>query len=481
MTERTALRNIAWLVVWDGSQHVYLHDSDLDFEGCEIVFIGKDYADRAERELNGEDLLVIPGLVDIHSHLSSEAIRKGITDETLSPGFWHSSLYEHLPVFDPLDDAGRMACLNVSISELLLSGVTTVADLSPPFEGWLEVLAESGMRAVIAPLFRDARWHTRNGHSLEYDWDEAAGRKAFRRAQSIIEQTISHPCGRISAMVSPSQVDTCGEELLRDSHAFAKERNLPWTIHAAQSVTEFLEMQRRHGTTPIQWLDDLGVLDERSTIAHCIFLDHHPWLHWTSQRDLGLLAEIEATIAHCPTVFSRRGIALNTFGTYLDHGVRLAVGTDTYPHNMLDEIRTAAIVARIAGQNVEDVTYLELFNAATIGGANALGRDDIGRLAVGCKADFACIDLNHPAMRPLREPLRNLLVVAADRAVRDVYVDGEQVVRDGTVQSVDHASALEHLQVAQEQMLGHVSERDWAGRTADALAPMMLETVNSLD
>ena len=92
------------------------------------------------------------------------------------------------------------------------------------------------------------------------------------------------PSGRLSAVVSPSQVDTCSEELLRDSRALARDHNLSWTIHAAQSVTEFHEMQRRHGMTSIQWLDSIDVLDERSVIAHGIFLDHHPWLHWTRDR-----------------------------------------------------------------------------------------------------------------------------------------------------------------------------------------------------
>ena len=131
MARSTVVRNIAWLVAWNGSRHVYFRGADLVFEEREITFLGRDYPGSAEREIDGSDLLVIPGLIDIHTHLSSEPIRKGITDETVSPGFWHSSLYEHLPVFDPVDDSGRMACLKVSLSELLLSGVTTVADLWP--------------------------------------------------------------------------------------------------------------------------------------------------------------------------------------------------------------------------------------------------------------------------------------------------------------------------------------------------------------
>ena len=77
-------------------------------------------------------------------------------------------------------------------------------------------------------------------------------------------------------MVAPSQVDTCTQTTLRDSHAWAAERGLPWTIHAAQSVTEVLEMRRRHGMTPVDWLGKIGVLSERSVLAHGIFLDHHP-------------------------------------------------------------------------------------------------------------------------------------------------------------------------------------------------------------
>ena len=166
--------------------------------------------------------MIIPGLVDIHAHPTTEPIRKGITDETLSPGFWHSSLYEHLPVFDPVDDQGRLACLKVALAELLLSGVTTLVDLSSPFEGWVETHLKSGIRSFVAPSFRDARWFTTNGHSLEYDWDYKAGQRAFNTAQKIFEHAQNDTSGRLSAVVAPSQVDTCSEELLRDSHALAK-------------------------------------------------------------------------------------------------------------------------------------------------------------------------------------------------------------------------------------------------------------------
>ena len=481
MTATTVIRNIAWLVAWDGTRHVYLRGADLAFAGGAVTFVGKGYDGPADAEQDGSGLMVMPGLVNIHTHATSEAMRKGVTDETRSPGFWHSSLYEHLPIFEPSDDEGRMACLKVSLGELLLSGVTTVVDLSGPFDGWLDALADSGIRAVAAPFFRDARWYTTDGHSLDYDWNLEAGKQGFERARRVIDLATQHPSGRLSGMLSPSQIDTCSEELLRDSHAWATERNLPWTVHAAQSVTEFLEMQRRHGKTPIEWMDSIGVLNDRSIIAHCIFLDHHPWLHWTSRKDLDRMAESGATVAHCPTVFSRRGITLRTLGGYIDRGINVGIGTDTYPHNMLDEMRTAAVAARVIGESVTDLHYSDVFNAATIAGARALRRDDLGRLAVGSRADFVAVDLEHPAMKPVREPLRSLLVVAAERAVRDVWVEGHRVVADGVLTTIDMACELERLQVAQQKMLTGVPRRDWAGRSAEAIAPMVFATVESVN
>ncbi len=469
----TVIRNAAWAVAWDGKQHTYSRNVDIAFADGAITHVGKHYQGPSEREIDGRERLVMPGMINIHTHPTSEPLRKGITDETLSPGFWHSSLYEYLTVFGN-DGPGNIAAMQVAMAELLLSGVTTVVDLSIPFDGWLDVLAESGIRAVAAPMFRDARWYTDNGHELKYDWDTKGGREGFDRALRLIDLANQHPSGRLSGMVCPAQIDTCTADLLRDAHDAADERNLPFQIHASQSVTEFHEIQRRHGHSPIQWMHELGVLTDRSIIGHGIFLDHHPWLHWTTRQDLGLLADNGATVAHCPTVFVRRGIALNTFGEYARRGVNLGIGTDTYPHNYLDEMRTALYTARSVAGSVADLTTGNVFDAATIGGARALRREDIGRLAVGARADLVLCDLKHPAMMPVREPLRSLIYVAQDRAVRDVFVNGEPVVQDGRVQTIDLTSAAQALEEAQQRSMAEVPGRDWAGRTTDELAPMAL-------
>jgi cytosine/adenosine deaminase-related metal-dependent hydrolase len=471
----TVFRNAAWAVAWDAATggHAYCRDIDVAVRGSDIVHVGRGYSGPAEVEVDCRERLLMPGLVNIHTHPTSEPLRKGITDETRSPGFWHSSLYEFLTVFNN-DRAGAVAAIQVALAELMMSGVTTVVDLSVPFDGWLDTLAQSGIRAVAAPMFRDARWFTRNGHLLEYAWDREAGRKAFETARRLIDLARQHPSGRLSGMVSPSQIDTCSPELIRDAHDFAVERRLPMQIHAAQSVTEFHEMFRRHGKTPIAWLASIGALGRQTIIGHGIFLDHHPWLHWTSRGDLDRIRDAGATVAHCPTVFMRRGIAMNTFGAYRRHGVRMGLGTDTYPHNFLEEMRMAFTLSRAVAGTVDDTSTREVFNAATIGGAEALLRDDIGRIAVGAKADLVLVDIRHPSMMPMREPLRSLLYVAADRAVRDVYVDGARVVAEGRAVSIDYQAASAALEEAQKRSLSQVPRLDWAGRTADQLAPMVL-------
>ena len=475
MQNATVIRNASWVVAWNEATdgHYYLRDVDVAFSGNEISHVGAGYDGPADTEISGRDLMVMPGLVNIHSHPTSEPLRKGITDETLSPNFYHSSLYEFLTIFNN-DPEGTPPCHKVAMAELLQSGCTTIVDYSIAFDGWLDLLEQAGIRACIAPSFRDAPWYTKDGHLLEYDWsDSERGPDGFEAAKRLIDLANQHPSGRLTGMLAPAQIDTVSPELLRQTHDYAEERNLPLQIHAAQSVNEHIEMVRRHGCTPIQWMDQIGILTDRTIIGHGIFLDHHPWLHWPTRQDMGLLAERGATVAHCPTVFMRRGIALNTLGGYLKAGVNMGIGTDTYPHNLLDEMRNAATVARAVAGTVADLTTADIFEAVTVGGAKALRRDDIGRLKPGAKADMVLVDLKNQAMRPMREPLRSLMYVAAERAVRDVYVDGQLVVQNGKCLTIDLDAELEALEAAQIRSMDRVPSIDYAGRSADEMAPMV--------
>ncbi|MBM3522661.1 MAG: amidohydrolase family protein [Alphaproteobacteria bacterium] len=324
-------------------------------------------------------------------------------------------------------------------------------------------------------MYRSAEWYTDTGQETQYRWAADDGRAAFAEAIEVMAAADRHGCGRFTTMVSPAQVDTCSEALLCSSIALAHRSGRPLHIHAAQSYAEFQGMTRRHpGVTPLEFLDRLGVLGPRTLIGHAVFTDAHPWLCWPTRRDVELLARSGTSVAHCPTVFARDGSLLHDLGIYLGKGINIGIGTDTHPHNMLEEMRTAEVNARLASGTTHSMNTADVFACATIGGARALRRDDIGRLAPGARADLVLIDVEHPAMQPLYDPLRSLVHAAAERPVRDVFVDGRQVVADGQVLTIDRAAAARAIATHQSRIAAAVPHHDPQGRTIETLAPRSL-------
>lgn len=469
----TVIRNASWIVAYDAAAggHTYLRDGDVAFDDDRLIRVGGRFDGEVDREIDGRGRMVMPGLVNIHSHPSSEAMCKGWNDELGSRKMYGTALYEFMPLFR-CDAQGTRACAEVTYSELLMSGVTTLVDMSVAWDGWLETFKASGLRGVFSPMYRSARWYTDNGHVAKYEWNEKAGEEAMAAAMALLDRVAADESGRLSGMVSPSQIDTCTPELIKASHAEAMRRGVPFQIHAAQSVVEFHEITRRHGMTPVEWLASLGVLGPSSIIGHGIFLDHHSSSHWPETDDLGTLVETGTTVAHCPIVFQRRGIAMQSFGSYVEAGVNVGIGVDTYPHHMLEEMRAVCIGSRMMAEDVYDMRTADVFNAATLGGAKALGRNDIGRLAPGAKADIVLVDVTHPMMRPLRDPIRSLIYAAAERAVTTVIVDGVTVVENGKVLTMDYSAAAAELEEAQRRAEPKVKSLDWAGRDHLTISPL---------
>ena len=476
----TLIRNADWAIAWDqapgepGGRHVYRRGVDLAFADGRIEFLGKSYPGAADRVIDGAGLMVMPGLVDLHSHPHHEPLYRGIREEHGVANMHMTGLYERGQAFSAPDDAARAAGAEFAYCELLLSGVTSLVDISAPWDGWIELFARSGMRGFLAPGYASARWFLENDLGPSYDWNEPRGRAGFERALATIDQALAHPSGRLSGVVSPMQIDTCSEALLRDSRDAARERGLAFTTHCAQSVNEVREMIRRHGLTPIQWADRLGLLGPGTILGHALFIDTHSWVRWHAQDDLRLLGECGTAVAHCPTPFARYGQIMEHFGAYLRAGAVMGLGTDCSPHNLVEEMRKASVFARIAARDIHSVEIADFFHAATAGGACALMRDDIGRLAPGKKADLVLVDLACPQMQPARDPLRALVYHAADRAVRDVFVDGVQVVADRKVLTLDQADAARRLAAAQERMEAAAPQHDYLRRKAEEIVPLCL-------
>jgi cytosine/adenosine deaminase-related metal-dependent hydrolase len=472
----TLIKNAAWVIAWDEAQqrHVYRRNVDLAFTDDRIAHLGRDFAGQADRVIDGSGRMAMPGLIDIHSHPEHEPLYRGIREEHGLPGMYMTGLYERSQAMSATDDEARIASAEFAYCELLLSGITSLVDISFPWNGWVDLFARSGMRGFLAPGYASARWYMQDDHELHYTWDEARGLSGLATALKVIDAALADPSGRLSGVVSPMQIDNCTADLLRDSHAAARERNLPFTVHVSQSVIEVREMIRRHGLTPIQWAQSLGILGPGTILGHALFLDTHSWVRWHTKTDLAILGDTGTAVAHCPTPFVRYGHIMENFGDYLRAGVTMGLGTDCAPHNLVEEMRKAAILARVAARDIKTVSTADLFHAATVGGATALMRDDIGRLAPGKKADIVLLDLACPQMQPVRDPLRSFVYHAADRAVREVFVDGHQVVADGKVMTLDQATAGARLRAAQERMEAATPSRDYRRRTAAEITPLSL-------
>ncbi|MEK1888484.1 MAG: amidohydrolase family protein [Phyllobacterium sp.] len=455
MTEKvTVIRNAAWIVAWDSqtSSHVYRRDGDVAFSNAGIVQVGGHYAGAAGQEIAGAGLMVMPGLVNIHCHSGDEPLAKGLFEDAGTPALWGNALYEFSALLDADTDA-QAAAQTVMLGDLMRSGVTTMLDIAANHPRWISTMAQSGLRGYLAPGFRQAQWRVVDSHRLEFDWDDQAGKDRFKEALALVDAVSAHPSGRLHGVVAPAQIETCHPDLIAEAVDAARRRGVRITIHAAQTMAEHEELLRRHGRTAIQHLDAIGVLGPDLILGHCIFADHHSWTRQRTRNDIVRLAQTGTAVAHCPVTFARSGMTLETVGSYQREGVTIGIGTDSYPFNMLEEMRQALICARIAGRSFAEIDTHGIFNAATIGGAEALGRSDIGRLKVGAKADVVLIDVTTPGMQPVHDPLRNLLHCAADRAVKDVFVDGTAVVRNHVVAHLDYDGAVRELQDAQNRML----------------------------
>ena len=472
----TVIRNADWAIAWDetAKRPVYRRNIDIAFDGGAITYVGPRYEGRAEATIDGARRMVMPGLVNVHSHPGHEPAYRGIREEHGVRNMYMTGLFERSQAYAAADRESRAAATEFAYCELLRSGVTSVVDIGPAWDGWTDLAGRSGLRAFLAPGFASARWKLANDHELRYEWDEQAGRQRFEAALGFVDRLAQHPSGRLSGVIAPMQIDTCSAELLRDAYAAAAERKLPFTVHIAQGVSEVLEMIRRHGMTPIQWAAQLGILGAGTLLGHAIFIDTHSWVRWWTQQDLALMAENGCSVAHCPTPFARYGHMLESFGGYLKAGVNMAIGTDTSPHNMLEEMRKASSLARIAARDIHSVTTADFLHAATVGGATALLREDLGRLAPGKKADFVMVDLDCLDMQPARDPLRSLVFHAAERAVRDVYIDGRRILAEGKVLTLDPALAAKRLTEAQQRMMAAVPQRDFRGRSAEEITPLSL-------
>src|SRR5215831_3174069 len=474
-TPRRTLIRAGHVIAFDGHGHRLLRDGVVLIEDDRIVHVGPRADDRqtgrVDETVDAGDRILTPGLISAHAHIAGSPLDRSFIEDTGRPQFYYSGLFESLPVRDGAQDAeASRACVDFSMAELLRGGVTTVLEIGQLADHVVERAGHYGLRVYFGLSFRSGRWLTKDGRRVHWEWDEARGREGLGRAIAFHQRHQGAHGDLVRTCFAPAQVDTCTPELLRAAKQAADERGCPITLHTSQSVVEFQEMLARHGKTPIAWLAELGFLGPRTILGHAIIVGGSSWTNHPA-GDVRIMGDAGCSVAHAVWVFARRGVPMESFARYREAGVNMSLGTDTNPQSVIEAMRWAAVVSKMMERDTEATTAAHAFDAATLGGARALLRDDLGRIAPGAKADLVLWKASSWRMTPLRDPVKNIVYNATDEDVDRVYVNGRLVVDGGRVLAADEAAILNALQTGGDRMWPRMGKHDWAGRDPDQLSP----------
>jgi len=443
------------VVAYHDGGHAILPNGQVVYQDDRIVFVGRGYDGTVEQRIDARGKLVMPGL--INHHLAFGVHMQLFRLDYARPNFFNSGIGLGVQPKQAYAGGGPepadwRASAAYAMTTALRTGSTTFVMVPNygrhPYRGrvgsddeLVELVAASGLRAYLALPFASGGAQGRADGTVEWVLDEFAGWEGLEQAVDFARSYDGAAGGRIRTFLFPYLADGCTPALLRAAQEAAAGLGCTLKIHVAQYLLEFFELLRRTAKTPIQYLADVGFLGPEVSLAHAIFTPRHPWLPYPpgDDTDTRLIAESGASVAHCPVVFARSGVALHSFSHYVRAGIPVSLGTDTSPHDMLMEMRTAALMSKLADGDATSGLAREVFDAATLGGARALGREDLGRLAAGSCADIVVVDLERMHSGPVAadDPIKALVYCAQGSDVETVIVGGTIRVRDGVVLGVD--------------------------------------------
>lgn len=486
---RTLVRG-GWVVGFAEGSHALWRDGVVVYEGDRVLHVGARFEGRVDREIDARGRLVAPGFIDTHVHSGHRASHRLITD-TGRPDYFGQPFLDisvaregtrvggdprYLRPDDREADRGSQFHAEFTVAEMLRNGTTTFMEFGSQLrvqEALLVEVERLGLRAYLGPGFDSGRWVGDERGRLKRVVDEAAGGKEFEAACAFIRRIDGSVDGRVRGLIVPREAETCALDLLRAARRVADELHLPITTHAAYNVIEFYEMVTEHRLTPIEVLETVGLLGPDLTIGHGN-LPAEAYPFYAGAHDLDLMARYGVSISHCPVNIARRGRSLQSWERYRKAGINIALGSDTYPRDMIMQMRMASYFGKVMSASLRAASAAEVFSAATLAGARALGRDDLGRLAPGAKADIVIIDLTGGgSLRygPVRDPIKSLVECGIGDDVETVIVDGVVRMESRRIPGVDLAALRAHAQEAGEAVWSRLQEWDPLGRTAEQMSP----------
>jgi cytosine/adenosine deaminase-related metal-dependent hydrolase len=468
------LLTASWVVGHKDGSHRLLKNGEVVFENGEIAFVGHGFPGEVARRIDFGNALVSPGLIDLDALSDLDTTILGIDHH---PGWakgrvWPRSYVEAGPyeMYSPEELAFQK---RFAFGQLLLNGITTAAPIASLFyREWGETVAEFeaaadaagelGLRVYLSPAFRSGGMVLEEPGRMVPVFDEERGFQGLADAIAFIEKQSGRHGDLVRGMLAPDRVETSTLALIERTDAAARELGCKFRLHMAQGVMEVDTVRKLHGSTAPVWLAKAGLLSERLIAPHATN---------ATEEDLVLYAENGVSIVHCPLVSSRGGSTLSSFSSCRKRGINIAMGTDTAPADMLMNLLVGLITCRINDGAPEQIRCADLFDAATLGGARALGRSDLGHLSPGARADIAVFDLDDTVMAPSIDPITTLVTGGSGKVTRAVFVDGRLSMRERQVARIDMRRAREQAQAQFDRLIAKYPERSWANPPVSEIFP----------
>lgn len=413
-----------------------VRDCDVLIEGNTIISVEKDLAVRGQPEvIDAGGCVVIPGLINAHTHLYQNFL-KGVSGNIPLVPWCNQVLF---PTVGAIRDGvkssgGRIPYLWTAISaiEMIRGGITCCINMDVTYRETMQAWQEIGFRGVMA-------------YTLSNKWVPAelrGGEDEMRRKVMDFAAEYHRPNGLTTVFMAPSTLFLCDDPLLRWAGEQARAYDLGVQIHISETSGEVKESLEETGKRPVERLRDLDLLDERLSAVHCVHVD---------DREIEMLAKSGSTVVHCPKSNMKLADGAAPIKKLKLAGASLALGNDGCGSNdlldMWEEMRAAAMLARVMEMDTAALSPADVFSMATINAARA-ARLNTGSIEAGKLADLAIVDLSAAHLRPFHnDDFLNMLVFCGKAAdIRDTIINGRVVMRDRKLTTVDETSIFEEAE-----------------------------------
>ena len=410
------------IVTCDQDFHVYL-DGILAIKESQIVYVGQENQEilkQADQIIDYQGDWIMPGLVNCHTHSAMTGLR-GIRDDSNLHEWLEDYIWPAEAEFTP---EMTTKAVKEALTEMLQSGTTTFNDMYNPngvdIAEIYEVVKASKMRCYFSPTL--------------FSSDVETTAETIARTRAVIVTIKGYQDPNFKVMVAPHSPYSCSRDLLEASLELAKEEDIPLHIHVAETQEESGIILKRYGKRPIAFLDELGYLDHKAVFAHGVELN---------EAEITRLADSQVAIAHNPISNLKLASGIAPVVQLKKAGVPVGIATDSVASNnnldMFEEGRTAALLQKMKSGDASQFPIETALKALTIEGAKVFGmEDEIGSLEVGKQADFLVIQPQGKIhLQPKENMLSHLVYAVKSSDVNDVYIAGEQVVKDGQVLTVN--------------------------------------------